>query len=381
MGILGPSFSRPLSSYFYNSSYRWLVPVDPFNRTDEVPFGLNVQLDIGITLLLVVGLLTIVWLRVFGSSRGHVVKVRPVNRPVVIVLILGMIVYLALQLRPSLSFWTAFWQMRVLGYPFRMMGLLLPLALILAIAVADFYLRYFRARWPTGWDWVPASLAVLWLVLFVVLSPITASEPPQRGPYPFTPFSAIGSLTAPQNTTFATNNANALFAEYLPKVRQSNGALNPWVIAIDGGLHQDHKEAGSLSAVPCSIVQTAGTEFESLNPRFRVRCAGTTLFALPISYNEFTDVQERITPTRFKSVKVIHVPTDPRVVISIPRAGQYNFTVHLPTLWRILSNFVGKIREWLTSVTAWSMLLRRNHCVLDEFADSLFVGHVGKRVA
>jgi hypothetical protein len=60
------------------------------------------------------------------------------------------------------------------------------------------------------------------------------------------------------------------------------------------------------------------------------------LMALPISFNPFTKITERTSATGSSAISVLHVPTDPRIVIRVPSRGTHTFTVQLPTLSSIL---------------------------------------------
>jgi hypothetical protein len=218
-----------------------------------------------------------------------------------------------------------------------MMTFSIPLAFVLAGVVADWYLRLYRAQRPSSTWRLPAVVAALWLGLFVVLSPIVASEPaPVAGKYPNLPFVPISVLTEPNTTTFTTNPLGPLFAEYLPKVEAGNGHTLEFDTSLYQRLHDDHNEAASLSSVHCAVTQTSGTEFESLEATYRVTCGGPTLLALPISFNPFTKITERTSATGSSPVTVLHVPTDPRIVIRVPSGGTHTFTIQLPTLSSIL---------------------------------------------
>ncbi len=327
------TFVKPWAVLF-NPYFHWL------SRTvnnAEVPFGLKLQLDLAITLLLLLGLVTalVLWFR--RHVRHATVEAPRVNRVVVTVLVVSFVLYQLMQFRISMSAWDAFWQLKVIGYPFRMMTFSVPIAFVLAVVVADWYLRLYRARRPdSGWK-LPAAVAAVWLLLFVVLSPVTAHEPaPVAGRYPDLPFVPIDVLTEPTTSSFSTNPLGPLFAEYLPKVAGTKGGMIPFDTSLYQRLHRNHSEAASLSPVHCAVAQTSGTEFESLEATYRVACDGPTRLALPISFNPFTTITEHGPGTRSTPVTVLHVPTDPRIVIEVPARGTHTFTVHLPTLGGIL---------------------------------------------
>ena len=136
----------------YNSSFHWL------SRTvnKAVPFGLDLQLDVAITLLLILGFVTalVLWFR--RHVRHAAAEVPDVNRVIVTVLVVSFIIYQLMQFRFSLPAWDAFWQLKVIGYPFRMMTFSIPVAFVLAGVVADWYLRLYRARRPDSTWRLPA---------------------------------------------------------------------------------------------------------------------------------------------------------------------------------------------------------------------------------
>ena len=318
----------PPWQYFFDPSYRWL------SRSNQVvPY----QLDFGITLLLVVGLVTLLALRVRKSMRHTGSGLPRVNGPVTVVLVVSLAIYMFLQLRVSLTVYKSFWQLLVLGYPFRMMAFALPLALILAIVVADWYLRLFRNRHRRRASWLPRALAALWLASLVLLSPVLAHEPPPvAGYFPYAPFVSVQALTPPAYSSFRTDSTSPLFADYLPTVDGGHGKPIPIESHQYEHLHQSNTEAQSLSSVPCTVVQTGGTAFESLRITYRVRCNGPTRLALPISYNPYTSIEVQRKGTSAHSMETIHQSTDPRIIVNIGGTGSQTLIVNLPTLAGIL---------------------------------------------
>jgi hypothetical protein len=324
------TFAHPWS-FLLNPSFHWL------SRSNNAPFGLNMQLDVAITFLLAAGLLTLLAFWIRKAIRGSASAQPRVNRAVVAVLIVSLAIYQLMQFRISLPVWDAFWQLKVLGYPFRMMTFSVPLAFILAIVVADWYLRAYRRRRPNGPSWLPAALATTWLVTFLLLSPVTAHEPPPVASFlPYTPFEPIDALTPQSQATFQTSSEGPLFAEYLPKVEEATGQGSPFVATLYHFLHEHHSESTSLTSVPCSVLETSGTAFESLRITYQVKCKGPTWLALPISYNPFTKIDEEVSRVASRPVAVHHVRTDPRIVIRVRSAGTHTLVVQLPTLTSIL---------------------------------------------
>ena len=326
------SFAHPWA-FLFNPTFHWLTQ----GSSKVVPFDLDIQVDFAISFLLLLGLLTFVWLALRRFVRGPSTEVPRVDRALVAVLVVSLAIYLVFQFRVSLPLWETFWQLKVVGYPFRMMTFTLPLAIILAMVVADWYLRLYRTRHPGAPAWIPVVLAAAWLACLAVLSPVTAHVPaPIAGLIPNYPFLPIEDLTAQRQATFQTSTAFRLFPEYLPKVKTANGRGEANVPLIYKQLHQDHTEAASLSSVPCSVSEIAGTAFESLKVTYRVTCKGPTEVALPISYNPFTSLDESTPDEVPHPIRALHVATDPRIVIRVRTGGTYTVVARLPTLMGIL---------------------------------------------
>ncbi len=289
--------------------------------------------------MIVIGLITFCWvgLRNLIRSDDDSESIR-VDRALLAVLVASGLIYLVLQLRVSLPLWNSVWQLKVLGYPFRMMAYLVPLLLVMAVMVADWYWRAFRPRFPVGTAWVSAVLAAGWVASLVVLSPITAhAPPPTSGLLRFLPFYPISVLKLQPSATFETSSFFRLFPEYLPVVDAPDGRGSVNASSVYQHLHQSASEAASLSSVPCSIREVSGSSFESLKIVYRVSCAGPTEVALPISYNPFTSLGATSSSGVVHPIRALHVPTDPRIVIRVRRGGVQLIVARLPTLLGILS--------------------------------------------
>jgi hypothetical protein len=326
------SFAHPWA-FVFNPGYHWLAK----ETSKVVPFGLDIQLDFAVTLLLVLGLFALAYLTLRKVVSGSSTEVPRVDPALVSVLFVSLALYLVFQFRISLPLWNAFWQLKVVGYPFRMMTFAVPLALILAMVVSDWYLRLYRTRRPGASRWIPGALAVAWLASLFALSPVTGHLPASSiGPVPNYPFFPIKDLTEQPNATFRTSTASWLFTEYLPKVRAADGRGQANVARLYQQLHQTLTEASSLSSTHCSITEVGGRAFESLRVTYRVTCNGRTDVALPISYSPFTGLDESSNGKPPHPIRALHIETDPRIVIHVQTGGTYIVVAHLPTLMGIL---------------------------------------------
>lgn len=324
--------------YVYDWGFRWL------SRTNRSP--VMVQLDVVVTGLLVAGLVVVVvrWVRngrhgVRPSTGSSAV---PVDRPTVAVLVAGLLAYLFLQLRVSLPVYDVLAPFKVISFPYRMLAVATPIALVLAGLVADWLVRLWAARRPERADIagrVVAVGAVAWLAVTIALSPLTAHEPAPlaSGFFRDLPFLPIKALTPPARSTAATSFEGPLFAEYLPRVANPGGRGELYTdVPLYQSLRAHHTQSESLSRVPCSVVQPHPMAFESLHFSLRVACAGPTLLALPVSTNPFTTVDQVGPGGRVHRLTVVRVRTDPRLVVRIPGPGVRTLEVHLPTLFGIL---------------------------------------------
>ncbi len=333
-------FVTPWWGYLYLPAYRWLSPSNA---------NLDVQLDFAITAVLVAGLIPLIirWARrraTVGPTPAPAPEAeRPAgDRSIAAVILVSLAVYLFMQFRISLPLYDVLAPFKVITFPYRMMTFITPLALLLAVLIADWYFRVERRQRPGRWPWKAVALSGVWLVLLVLLSPVTAHEPPPTTSFfPYAPFVPDPALVAPRQATFQTPSGSLpesgpMFIEYLPKVVGPDGQELASDLPLYQKLHANRAKDASLSSVPCSVVQRSGQEFESLHAVYTVTCSAPTLVALPISYNGFTQVGERTPGGHTSPVAVRHVRTDPRIVVRVDGSGTHLFVVDLPTLGKIL---------------------------------------------
>ncbi|MHB8497010.1 MAG: hypothetical protein ACYDES_03285 [Acidimicrobiales bacterium] len=263
------------------------------------------------------------------------------NGPVLAVLAISMAVYFLLQLRSVHFVFDLIPITKVIAFPYRMLVMITPLAMVLVVALADRWLSWYRDRQTrrTGWTplsrTVPVVVAALWLVSLVALSPISNLHLAARQSLPGSPYYPIWALTVPKVLNDRTDPAPPLFQEYLPEVRGRGGGLLYTDARLYAGLHKHHLEGQSLSSTPCTVVQRP-TAVESLAVHYTVSCAGPTEVALPISFNPFTTIDQLRANGGEREVPILHVPSDPRIVVAVAGPGRAELTAHLPTLWGIL---------------------------------------------
>ena len=315
-------------SYFVESGHQWLG------------FGREfVQLDYALWVpvaLAVVG--TLVYWAPTRRSPTWWSTAWQAQAPVLVFLGGSLAVYLFLQLRVSLFVYRIIPPLQVINFPWRMLAYLTPLALVLVVVVAD----GLRKVYPHPFIWRIATAG--WLASLILLSPLTSNVDTDYGllaaPRSFPPMTLF---TAPQildlhhfNGFFLGASSGGLYDVFLPKVSAADGKELVNDSDLYARLHGHDAGAQSLSAVPCRVTGPASWPLESLSVTFAVSCAGRTALALPISYNQYSSVFVSSTGGRLHRIAYRHVPTDPRIVITVADSRPVTVVVHLPTLWGII---------------------------------------------
>jgi hypothetical protein len=317
---------RPLGSYFFDGTFRWLAA----NDHDFVQIDFAIWIPIAVAIIALV----VVWI---ASRRrpDRTLAARGVNLPSVAVLLVSLSIYLFLQMRISLFLWHILWPLQATDFPSRMLAFITPIGVVLVVVIADYAIVNYRAVLVTR------CAAVLWLVSLIVLSPLTSTWSVDEGPLA-TPgsFPRLEIWAPPPYLNYRTFTGLAtfnelLFPEYLPKVYDSNGELSDDV-ALYRQLHQRHYGAASLSSVPCTVDVPSKSPLESLDLTFRVACAGATRLALPVTINAYSTVYVRTDDGTLHRIPYFHARTDPRMIIDVHGSRPEVVVVHLPTLWGIL---------------------------------------------
>lgn len=315
-------------SYFYNSSYHWLVNTA----------HLNLQIDFSLWIPV---LATVVAALVYRIAR------RPRDRGVPFwghldtapraFLLVSLMIYLLLQWRLFLGVYRFVAPLEVIDYPYRMLAFIVPILVVVVVAIAD----GLRRNHPHGL--LLPVVAVAWLLSLVLLSPVTSTWKTTYGLLAATGQFPSASVAAPPPFVdyrtyrgfFSFN--GILYDEYLPKVLTVQGHE----LYDDGPLYTElhHRSDGaaSLSRTRCTVTVPTKTPLESLQLRFGVDCDGPTRLALPVTYNPFSTVFTVDAAGRLHPIPYFHSPTDPRIIIAVARPGPEKIVVHLPTLWGVLS--------------------------------------------
>ncbi|HMK63593.1 MAG TPA: hypothetical protein VK386_08235, partial [Acidimicrobiales bacterium] len=304
--------------------------------------NLTVQIDFAIWISIITGgALLLVW---YARSRrddhpfsaADYFDVRALT-----VLGASMVVYLFLQLRVSAFVYRTLTPLKIIDYPYRMLALITPIGVLLAVAVAEALSRRYQRRRFVAW--LPAP----WLASLVLLSPLTSTTLPAFGyTFPsghpgrevFIPSTEFFKL--PETFTFGHSlpvlSGGTLFSEYLPKVVHADGhEINPDV-RVYRELDNAGKLAEALGSAQCSVTEPSRTPIEALNIRLTVECDRPTELALPISYNAYTRITAQSADGRRTSVRELHRKTDPRIIIDVPSDRRETLLVSLPDIWRVI---------------------------------------------
>jgi hypothetical protein len=316
-------------SYFVDTSHHW------FDLSSKA----FVQIDYGlwVPIALAVSGALIYWARTRRSPTWWSTA-RHAQAPVIGFLVGSLAVYLFLQLRLSLFAYRIIPPLQVINFPWRMLAYVTPLALVLLVVLTD----SLRKLHPGRVIWRIAAAG--WLVSLILLSPLTSKMDVDYG-YLAAPgsFPPIGLFTAPKvldlhhfNGFFLGSAIGGLYGVFYPRVLGTDGKELTSDDDLYARLHRDDAGAQSLSGVPCRVTGPSRWPLESLSVKFVVFCAGKTLLALPISYNQFTSIFESGAGTTFHRITYMHIPTDPRIVITVTDSRPVTVLVHLPTLWGIV---------------------------------------------
>jgi hypothetical protein len=247
--------------------------------------------------------------------------------------------FLVLQLRISYGFYRLVAPLQVLSFPWRMLGLITPIGIILVVEIADLL----RQRFPIRFLW--EGMAGAWLVSLIVLSPIDSNVGYNYGPFAVPGnFPSINVFTAPGHVDYGSFKGyflgfsfGELYPGFLPKVESAHGVELGDDDSLYRRLHRHDAGAQSLGRSACAVSGPRHAEFETLDLTFRVSCTGATRLALPISYNPYSTVFVKTDGKKLREIRYVHLSTDPRIVITVTSSKPETVVVHLPTLWGILS--------------------------------------------
>jgi hypothetical protein len=316
------------SSYFYDSTYRWLA----------ANAHLDLQIDFAIWIPIVVALVgaTAYWTMTRGRST-RIDLLRDVDVPSLVFLLVSMAVYLLLQLRLFLGVYRFLAPLEAIDYPYRMLTFIVPIGVVLVVMIANSAI----SRFPRSQ--VPKVVGALWLASLVLLSPLTSTWTTQYGllarpgQFPSTTVSAPPPVVNYRTFKGIFSFDGILYPEYLPRVFNARGNELYDDSALYTKLHDRTDGAASLGRTPCTVAVPSKSPLESLQLTFAVKCSGPTRLALPVSFNAFSSVFVVDPGGKLRRIPYVHIPTDPRVIIQVPTSEPEVVVVHLPTLWGVLS--------------------------------------------
>jgi hypothetical protein len=325
--------------YLYDGSYQWNAPLPASGVRSSDLF--TVQLDFAIWISIFLGgILVLYWWTKARREKDSFRIGMYFDRRVLAVLGGSFLVYMFLQLSISSIVYRVLASLQVIDYPSRSLAFVTPIGVLLCVAVAEAVFR----RCPTNkvLTWLPAP----WLASLVLLSPLTSSTLPPNGITIKAPGARTGH-TYISTTVFTLSRYSkigrplltldgSLFNEYLPETTNARGVQIFYVSDYYTSLVKAGNAAQSLSGGPCSVGEPAGTPSESLNIELRVKCAGPTRLALPISYNAYTSITSVSSDGQHRSVPYFHLRTDPRIIIEVPNDERETLQISLPTIWRVL---------------------------------------------
>ena len=328
--------------YLVDASHRWFAgfQIPPFSNYVQIDYAIWVPLAAALVVGVVRG--SVIWSRRSKQPRGarrdseNVVRLWIADRPVAVYLLGSLAVYLFLQLRASFFVYRLLSPLQVINFPWRMLAFITPIGIVLVVVIADGLMRTHPGKALWG------GLAAAWVGSLILLSPVV----------PFTSgvatsFYPISTFTAPKSIDYRTFRGyfttadyppGSLYTVFLPRVFTPNG--NEITSSATGSLytrlHGSQAGAQSLTDVPCRVLGPTDAPLETLQLTFSVDCAGATRLALPVSYNGSSSIFVEGSRGQLLQIPYGHAPTDPRLIIHVPRSGKETVVVHLPTLWGTL---------------------------------------------
>ena len=323
-----------IGRYFYDGTHQWFAQ-------NQVPPVFNfVQIDfaIWVPIATTAAFLAYRWLtrEVERARSGRRRRRRTAPDPVLIFLVASFAWYMFLQLRISYVVYRVLTPLQVLNFPWRMLGYITPLGVVLVVVIADKAMH--RVRSKSLWY----AAAGLWFASLLLLSPIFTSSGFRVTP---TRFPSMSLFTAPKSVDYQTFKGffntpgfphGPLYDIFLPKVLSPSGSEIGYDPPLYQGLHEHQAGAQSLSGASCAVTGPPRAAFETLQLTFSVKCDGKAVVALPISYNAYSKIFVASRSGKLNQIPYFHVPTDPRIVIHVPSTNHETVVVHLPTLWGTL---------------------------------------------
>ncbi|MDB5170463.1 MAG: hypothetical protein JWO35_157 [Candidatus Saccharibacteria bacterium] len=299
----------PAKLYVYNGNYQWL----------ERPQDITVQVDIG-TVIIICGGTAFLLVNLIGRRKKAFAWLRKqVAERLIFVLFLPSTVFIVLQLHYVKQLYQHIGLLQYLQFPWRLLAFITPLSMLVAVFVI---IQTHNTRIATG-------LLFVWALPFLIFSPIW-----QQFQYGFiTPKMIEGVIAARPS---GTGSSLMGIGEYLPRIYYDNkevGTLDTLQLYAD--MYHQGRQTAVLEG-NCTVTQTDRYRFEPLILRFKVTCEGPGVIALPISYNNFTQITSGSNPK--KSLTYFRKPTDPRILMPISKCKDTIIDVKLPTIGRMIAN-------------------------------------------
>ena len=205
--------------------------------------------------------------------------------------------------------------LEVIQFPTRLLAYILPLTLLVIIFLGE---KIPNKR-------LAASAGALWLGVSLLFSPVFFTS---RGSIPTKLFYYY------QLDGFRSGHVwpKPALAEYLPRVYDNGRELDSQQLLslYDALQRSDGSQPKLLTGGPCQTSWQRSTTYEPQKMVFSITCSSSASIALPISYNDFTDIR------RSDGSELVYTrtwPNDPRIVIALP-PGSERLKVTLPQIFR-----------------------------------------------
>ena len=289
-----PAHYLTLSGYFL-TWYAWL-------QNNSV---LNLQIDYGIWVPILVIIVFLVLCLLFKDRNPFKRALKYFSDKRTLVFLLGsFLIYLFLQLGISKPVYSVLSPLNFLQFPWRLL-IFITIAGILVVAYASEWLYRSLKK-----DWIVSSFVILWLVSFVLLSPIVRKYGPN---YAIISTNQFSSAILPSYGGIGEIGTG----EYLPKLYTTSGVeINKdQDQAYYNQLFLTNKEGEALNGT-CSYSERPNASFETSNVVMTISCNGAATFALPITYSRYLQVQQ-LDNGIYKPYPFYRLNTDPRAIIRV----------------------------------------------------------------
>lgn len=284
-GYLATNHFLPLREYFYAPSYQWLKDWTQF----------SVQIDFAIWVPIAIGILALVSGLSNKSFRNKINRLFLFN-PLFLFLAVNIAIFMILQLSATKPLYEHIKTLQFIQFPWRLLVYITPMG-ILVVAYMASKLRINSCL---------TVLVIVWLASFLFLSPILKS-------FKYT-FLNPDKILA--NAKGGLQGRLMGIGEYLPRIYDNGNTIGSiQTLSIYENLYRTNRSMEVIKGGPCELNKKPNLTFEPSAIILTIKCQHPAKVALPISYNEFTIINDLGTNQIVNYSRIY--PSDPRIIIDV----------------------------------------------------------------